>query len=130
MNLLNNAAKYTDEGGQIWLSLQQEGNEAVLQVRDSGVGIAPELLPRIFDLFTQAERSLARSQGGLGIGLSLVQRIVEMHGGKVAASQCCGARQRVRRASAGGADCRTAAAVASHRKGQADRTILAGAGGG
>ena len=69
VNLLNNAAKYTDEGGQIWLSLQQEGNEAVLQVRDSGVGIAPELMPHIFDLFTQAERSLARSQGGLGIGL-------------------------------------------------------------
>jgi signal transduction histidine kinase/ActR/RegA family two-component response regulator len=90
VNLLNNAAKYTDEGGQIWLSLQQEGSEAVLQVRDSGVGIAPELMPRIFDLFTQAERSLARSQGGLGIGLSLVQRLVEMHGGKVAASSVVG----------------------------------------
>ncbi len=90
VNLLNNAAKYTDEGGQIWLSLQQEGNEAVLQVRDSGVGIAPELMPHIFDLFTQAERSLARSQGGLGIGLSLVQRLVEMHGGKVTASSAVG----------------------------------------
>jgi len=90
VNLLNNAAKYTDEGGHIWLSLQQEGNEAVLQVRDSGVGIAPELMPSIFDLFTQAERSLARSQGGLGIGLSLVQRLVEMHGGKVAASSVVG----------------------------------------
>jgi len=90
VNLLNNAAKYTHEGGRIWLSLQQEGNEAVLQVRDSGVGIAPELMPRIFDLFTQAERSLARSQGGLGIGLSLVQRLVEMHGGKVAASSVVG----------------------------------------
>ncbi len=90
VNLLNNAAKYTDEGGHIWLSLQQEGNEAVLQVRDSGVGIAPELMPRIFDLFTQAERSLARSQGGLGIGLCLVQRLVEMHGGKVAAYSALG----------------------------------------
>ena len=90
VNLLNNAAKYTDEGGHIWLSIQQEGDEAVLQVRDSGVGIAPELLPRIFDLFTQAERSLARSQGGLGIGLSLVQRLVEIHGGKVAASSVVG----------------------------------------
>ncbi len=90
VNLLNNAAKYTDEGGQIGLSLQQEGKEAVLQVRDSGVGIAPDLIPRIFDLFTQAERSLARSQGGLGIGLALVQRIVEMHGGKVAASSVLG----------------------------------------
>jgi PAS domain S-box-containing protein len=90
VNLLNNAAKYTDEGGHIWLSLQQEGNEAVLKVRDSGVGIAPELMPRIFDLFTQAERSLARSQGGLGIGLALVQRLVEMHGGKVAAHSSLG----------------------------------------
>lgn len=90
VNLLNNAAKYTDEGGHIWLSLQQVGNEAVLQVRDSGVGIAPELMPSIFDLFTQAERSLARSQGGLGIGLSVVQRLVEMHGGKVAASSVVG----------------------------------------
>ncbi len=90
VNLLNNAAKYTDEGGHIWLSLQQEGNEAVLHVRDSGVGIAPDLMPRIFDLFTQAERSLARSQGGLGIGLCLVQRLVEMHGGKVAAYSALG----------------------------------------
>jgi signal transduction histidine kinase/ActR/RegA family two-component response regulator len=90
VNLLNNAAKYTDEDGHIWLSLQQEGDEAALQVRDSGVGIAPELLPHIFDLFTQSERSLARSQGGLGIGLSLVQRIVEMHGGTVAASSAVG----------------------------------------
>jgi CheY-like chemotaxis protein len=62
----------------------------VLQVRDSGVGIAPDLMPRIFELFTQAERSLARSQGGLGIGLSLVQRLVEMHGGTVAAYSALG----------------------------------------
>ncbi len=90
VNLLNNAAKYTDEGGHIWLSLQQEGTEAVLQVRDSGVGIAPDLMPRIFTLFTQAERSLARSQGGLGIGLALVQRLVEMHGGRVEVSSTLG----------------------------------------
>jgi PAS domain S-box-containing protein len=90
VNLLNNAAKYTDEHGHIWLSLEQVGKDAVLQVRDSGVGIAPELMPRIFDLFTQAERSLARSQGGLGIGLCLVQRLVEMHGGKVAAYSALG----------------------------------------
>lgn len=86
VNLLNNAAKYTDEGGQIWLSVEPEGAEVVLRVRDSGVGIAPELLPRIFDLFTQADRSLDRSQGGLGIGLSLVQRLVELHRGTVAAA--------------------------------------------
>jgi anti-sigma regulatory factor (Ser/Thr protein kinase) len=86
VNLLTNAAKYTDSGGSVWLTLQQEGEEAVLRVRDTGVGIAPEVLPRIFDLFTQAERSLDRSQGGLGIGLALVQRLVEMHGGTVVAS--------------------------------------------
>ena len=85
VNLLNNAAKYTYEGGQIWLTAQQEGGEVVLFVRDTGVGIAPELLPRIFDLFTQADRTLDRSQGGLGIGLSLVQRLVELHGGTVEA---------------------------------------------
>ena len=85
VNLLNNAAKYTDEGGQIWLTAQQEGGEVVVRVRDTGAGIAPELLPRIFDLFTQADRTLDRSQGGLGIGLSLVQKLVESHGGTVEA---------------------------------------------
>lgn len=85
VNLLNNAAKYTDDGGQLCLNVKQEGSEVVLRVRDTGVGIAPELLPRIFDLFTQADRTLDRSQGGLGIGLSLVQKLVELHGGAVAA---------------------------------------------
>ena len=83
INLLTNAAKYTDDGGHIWLTVQQEDTEAVLRVRDTGVGIAPEILPRIFELFTQAKQSLDRSQGGLGIGLALVKRLVEMHGGKV-----------------------------------------------
>ena len=90
VNLLTNAAKYTDPGGHVWLTLQQESKEAVLRVRDTGVGIASEVLPRIFDLFTQAEQSLDRSQGGLGIGLALVQRLVEMHGGTVAASSVLG----------------------------------------
>jgi PAS domain S-box-containing protein len=85
VNLLNNAAKYTDEGGQILLTAQQEGGEVVLRVRDTGAGIAPELLPCIFDLFTPADRTLDRSQGGLGIGLSLVQKLVDAHGGKVEA---------------------------------------------
>lgn len=85
VNLLTNAAKYTEEGGRIELSLEREPNHATLRVRDSGIGISAELLPRIFDLFTQAERSLDRSQGGLGIGLSLVQRLVELHGGTVTA---------------------------------------------
>lgn len=90
VNLLTNAAKYTGNAGHISLTVQQEGNEAVLRVRDTGVGISPELLPRIFDLFTQAERSLDRSQGGLGIGLCLVQRLVEVHGGTVEASSALG----------------------------------------
>lgn len=84
VNLLTNAAKYTADGGHISLSVEQVGEEALLRVRDTGVGISPELLPRIFDLFTQAERSLDRSQGGLGIGLSLVKQLVEgLHGGRV-----------------------------------------------
>lgn len=83
VNLLNNAAKYTDDGGRVTVVVRQEGDEMVLRVRDTGIGIASELLPRIFDLFTQADRSLARSQGGLGIGLSLVQKLVEMHRGTV-----------------------------------------------
>ena len=90
VNLLTNAAKYTPDGGRIALSLRGEGDECVVRVRDTGVGIAPQLLPRIFDLFTQAERSLDRSQGGLGIGLALVQRIVEMHGGRVEATSAPG----------------------------------------
>ncbi|MDB5891507.1 MAG: hybrid sensor histidine kinase/response regulator [Polaromonas sp.] len=89
VNLLTNAAKYTDEGGRITLMTSQEGEgvsaEVVLRVRDTGIGIAPDVLPRIFDLFTQAERSLDRSQGGLGIGLCLVQRMVSLHGGQVEA---------------------------------------------
>jgi len=90
VNLLTNAAKYTDEGGRLWLSVEQEGAMAVLRVRDAGIGIAAELLPRIFDMFTQAERSLDRSQGGLGIGLCLVQRLVELHGGSVEAVSVVG----------------------------------------
>ncbi len=108
-NLLHNAAKYTPDGGRIWVevdvrpssldpagangrtatgTLSPLGNEsgageAVLTVRDTGIGIAPDLLPQVFDLFTQGQRSLARSDGGLGIGLTLVKRLVEMHGGSV-----------------------------------------------
>ena len=90
VNLLTNAAKYTDEGGCITLGMALEGGDAVLRVQDTGIGIAPELLPRIFELFTQAERSLDRSQGGLGIGLCLVQRLVELHGGTVAVHSVLG----------------------------------------
>ena len=90
VNLLTNAAKYSDEGSSIWVSVVQEGSLAVLRVRDTGIGITPELLPRIFDLFEQAERSIDRSQGGLGIGLCLVQRLVELHGGTVEARSVFG----------------------------------------
>lgn len=83
VNLLSNAAKYTGRGGHIWISAEQRGDECVLMVRDTGIGISPELLPRIFDLFTQAEGSLDRAEGGLGIGLALVHRLVEMHHGRV-----------------------------------------------
>jgi signal transduction histidine kinase len=85
-NLLNNAAKYMDEGGRIWLSAECGEREVKIRVRDEGVGISPEMLARVFDLFTQADRSLARSQGGLGIGLALVRSLVGLHGGSVRAA--------------------------------------------
>lgn len=84
-NLLNNAAKYTPEGGYIWFSANCEGNEIVFRVRDTGVGIPIDMLSTVFDLFTQADRSLERSEGGLGIGLTLVKRLIEKHGGTVEA---------------------------------------------
>ena len=83
VNLLNNAAKYTPEHGKIWVSGTTEGNEAVVRVADSGVGIPHDVLPRIFDLFTQAESSRDHARGGLGIGLSLVKSLVSLHGGSV-----------------------------------------------
>jgi CheY-like chemotaxis protein len=85
-NLLNNAAKYSDEQGRIWLSVEAADGEAVVRVRDTGCGIAPEVLPHVFDLFTQADRTLDRSQGGLGIGLTLVKALAELHGGSAAAA--------------------------------------------
>jgi PAS domain S-box-containing protein len=84
-NLLNNAAKFTDVGGRIALTAERDDGEVVLTVRDDGVGIPPEMLARVFDLFAQVEGSRDRALGGLGIGLTLVKRLVEMHGGTVAA---------------------------------------------
>jgi PAS domain S-box-containing protein len=84
-NLLHNAAKYTDHGGTIQLTAHCEGCQAVVRVRDTGIGIAPEFLPRIFDMFVQADRRTKSSQGGMGIGLTLVRSLVEMHGGQVEA---------------------------------------------
>lgn len=86
VNLLLNASRYTPEGGQIVLALAVEDGEAVIRVRDSGVGIAAEMLPTIFDLFVQADEPQARSSGGMGVGLTLVRSIVDLHGGRVDAS--------------------------------------------
>ncbi len=82
-NLLHNAAKYTDLGGRVWLAAEVRDGQAEVRVRDTGTGIPIEMLPRIFDLFSQVDRSLERSQGGLGIGLTLVRNLVELHGGSV-----------------------------------------------
>jgi CheY-like chemotaxis protein len=84
-NLLNNAAKYTEPCGHIWLAAEREGPLATIRVKDTGIGILQEMLPRVFELFVQADRSLERAQGGLGIGLTLVKALVEMHEGKIEA---------------------------------------------
>lgn len=84
-NLLNNAIKYTQDGGQLHVGLSREGERALIAVRDNGMGIEPALLPRVFDLFEQGQRALDRSQGGLGVGLTLVQRLVRLHEGQVEA---------------------------------------------
>jgi len=82
-NLLNNAAKYTEPGGRVWLSLEAQGHEAVLRVRDSGIGLDPHALSTIFDMFVQVDRSLERTQAGLGVGLTLAKRLVTLHGGTI-----------------------------------------------
>jgi PAS domain S-box-containing protein len=90
VNLLTNACRYTDQGGHLWLTVLTDGDECLIRVRDTGVGIAPELLPRIFDLFTQADHHIDRAPGGLGIGLTLVKRLTELHGGTVHVSSALG----------------------------------------
>jgi len=85
INLLTNAAKYTPEGGHVWVRLRREGDEAVLSVRDDGVGMSADLVPRVFDVFVQGDRSLDRAEGGLGIGLTLVERLLALHGGTIKA---------------------------------------------
>jgi len=84
-NLINNAAKYTEPGGRVSIVGEREGDEAVIRVRDTGIGIAPEMLPKIFDLFVQERQALDRAQGGLGLGLAIVQSLVRLHGGTVTA---------------------------------------------
>ena len=98
-NLLTNAAKYTDPEGEVRVQLRTEGAFAVISVSDNGIGISNELLPRIFELFVQSDRALDRSEGGLGIGLSVVQRLVEMHDGRVSAASAgpgCGSTFEIR----------------------------------
>jgi PAS domain S-box-containing protein len=82
-NLLTNSAKYTDPNGHIWLTARREGQHAVLRIRDNGIGIAPDILPHVFDLFVQADHASTKAHGGLGIGLTLVKKLVEMHDGQV-----------------------------------------------
>jgi PAS domain S-box-containing protein len=84
-NLLTNSAKYTRPGGHIWLTANRQGEDAVVAVRDDGIGIPADALPRVFDMFSQVDRSIERAKGGLGIGLALVKGLVEMHGGRVSA---------------------------------------------
>jgi signal transduction histidine kinase len=86
VNLLVNASKYTDDGGEIFLSAQQRDRDIVVRIRDSGIGIAADILPHIFNLFMQADHSSRRAEAGLGIGLALVKNLVEMHGGSVSAA--------------------------------------------
>src|SRR5262249_6203965 len=84
-NLLSNAAKYTPTGGHVRVAAAEEGDQVVVRIRDDGIGIAPEMLGRMFDLFVQGERTIDRAEGGLGIGLTLVRSLTELHGGTVQA---------------------------------------------
>jgi len=86
VNLLVNASKYTNDGGNISLSAQQKDGEVIVRICDSGIGIAPDVLPYVFNLFMQADHSSRRPEAGLGIGLALVKRLIEMHGGSVTAA--------------------------------------------
>ncbi|UUZ54877.1 hybrid sensor histidine kinase/response regulator [Massilia sp. H-1] len=106
-NLIDNALKYTPPGGVIDIAVHEEGEDVVLTVRDTGVGISEELLPHVFDVFVQASTTLDRSQGGLGIGLALVRRLVELHGGTVSAESDGAAAVAARLPSACRARCRS-----------------------
>lgn len=85
LNLLNNAAKYTERGGRIWLTAERQGSDAVVSVKDTGIGISADMLPHIFEMYKQVQETLDRSEGGLGIGLALVKQLVEIHGGSIEA---------------------------------------------
>ena len=93
-NLLNNASKYTLEGGEIVLAAERLGDEAVITLRDNGIGISAEVLPHIFEVFARSNRSQAFSHGGLGLGLALSRRLVELHAGNITASRVPATPQR------------------------------------
>ncbi len=102
-NLLNNAAKYTQRGGRIWLVVEEQADDVLIRVKDTGVGISSEQLENVFEVFAQADKSLTRSRGGLGIGLTLAKSIVDMHGGSIEAHQRrAGSGERIRRPTAQG----------------------------
>jgi PAS domain S-box-containing protein len=123
-NLLNNAAKYTPEGGRITLTVERAAGEAVVRVRDTGMGIPANMLVKVFDLFTQVDRTLDRAEGGLGIGLTLVRRLTEMHGGTVevhSAGPGQGSEFVVRLPAAGGAPAEAPAGGAASPPGRPPR---------
>ena len=130
-NLSNNAAKYTPEGGHIQVLAERDGDDAVITVQDSGIGLTQDMLPRVFDMFAQVDRSMERAQGGLGIGLALVKRLVEMHGGSVAAFSEARTRLPLRRAPAAdrGAVTRAAAGRRARARGRGDRRAARAGGG-
>ncbi len=112
-NLLTNAAKYTPMGGHIVLEARRDGPDLVLEVRDDGTGIAPEMLPRIFDLFVQGRQSMDRGEGGLGIGLALVRSLIQLHGGTVSAQSAGPGKGSVFSVRLPAGDCRSAAELAA-----------------
>ena len=118
-NLLNNAAKYTPDGGRLEVIARARGNEVLVSVTDNGVGIPAEMLPKVFEMFSQVGRNLDRSQGGLGIGLTLVRRLTEMHGGSVRAeSHGIGTGSHVQRANTA---CKPAAGRSRGKRARARR---------
>ena len=130
-NLLANAAKFTDRGGRIWLSAEREGDEAVIRVRDSGIGIAPEHGQGLFDMFVQVDTAIERSRDGLGIGLTLVKRLVELHDGTVqvhSAGPGCGSEFAVRLAAVRAAIESQEGRPTRARPSRFDRTTRAGGG--
>jgi len=127
INLISNAVKYTPSGGRILVTLRPDGDDVVLSVEDTGLGISPRLLPFIFDMYVQADRTLDRAQGGIGIGLTLVRRLVELHGGTVAAAsegEGCGSLFTVRLKQVPAAKSQAAESAPRERRARPRRVLL------